>query len=522
MARDDRPAEQPAVKTTIVGGRPPGPGKGLGPIPRGIEVLIKKAAVDPAFKRLLLETRDEAAGEIDLALDPAEAMMLRAAPRGELEAIIARTRVHPNVRSAFLGRAAAVMLVALGAGAVGCEEDGEPAGVDPDRPPAVERVEPPEAEEAGEEAPPEAEPVPRVVTGIQPARTPRTEQPLERPERVEPSDGSRPARPPQAPPKPEAESAVPAPKPSPPAPTGIRPDRPPEAGLPEAGAQEPPAAPRATAARPITSTTTSDAVTRGVRPDRPQPKPPSGATTTAEKPASGSARPPKPIVSRTFPLPATWSRGEVYDHLAVGLKRLADAHLPGAKFIYSANDDGQKYIRIEYKPTKEKVQKTDEATGETQVVTKAAPEDDGLLLTVWMNRRLIEADRPRVMGYQGERRWWKRIDQVFVVPHQTYLKWNLHYGTKTDRDAMARFMDPGHWVTVPDPALATKAHPVNVSAVPSFGATAKHQKPEGRTSFTATAGIGPDRPWGGTFGIMPDRPPQTKGIRPDRPKSEEP
>ena len=510
MARDDRPAEQPAVKTTIVGSRPPGPGKGLGPIPRGIEVLIKKAAVDPAFKRLLIETRDEAARDIDLTLDPAEAMMLRAAPRGQLEAIIARTRVHPTVRSAFLGRAAAVMLVALGAGAVGCEEDGEPAGIEPDRP-AVERVEPPEAEEterppAGEavERPsPDPEPLPHVVTGIQPAPPPKTEQPLERPQRVEPSDGTRPARPPQAPPKPEAESPAPEPqpKPSPPAPTGIRPDRP-EPSVEDAQSS----APRATAPGPVTSTTTSDAVTRGVRPDRPPPKPSSGGATTAEKPSSGSARPPKPIVSRTFALPATWSRGEVYDHLAVGLKRLADKHLPGAKFIYSANDDGQKYIRIEYKPTQEKVQTTDEATGKTQVVTKAAPEDDGLLLTVWMNRRLIEADRPRVMGYQGDRRWWKRIDQVFVVPHQTYLKWNLHYGTKTDRDAMARFMDPANWVTVPEPTLVTKAHPVNVSAVPSFGATAKYQEPEGRTSFTATAGIGPDRPWAGTFGIMPDRP----------------
>jgi len=122
MSAHDRHAEQPAVKTTIVGGRPPGSGKSVGPIPRGIEVLVKKAAVDPAFKNLLLETRDAAAREIDLVLDPAEAMMLRAAPRGQLEAIIARTRVHPKLRSAFLGRAAAVMLVALGAGTSGCEE----------------------------------------------------------------------------------------------------------------------------------------------------------------------------------------------------------------------------------------------------------------------------------------------------------------------------------------------------------------------------------------------------------------
>ncbi|GAG42054.1 unnamed protein product, partial [marine sediment metagenome] len=61
MAQEDRPMEQPAVRTTIVGGRPPGSGKTVGPIPRGIEVLIKKAAVDPGFKMLLLAKRDGAA-----------------------------------------------------------------------------------------------------------------------------------------------------------------------------------------------------------------------------------------------------------------------------------------------------------------------------------------------------------------------------------------------------------------------------------------------------------------------------
>ena len=40
-----RPLEQPAVVTTIVGGRPPGAGLPIGTVPRGIEVLVKRAAV---------------------------------------------------------------------------------------------------------------------------------------------------------------------------------------------------------------------------------------------------------------------------------------------------------------------------------------------------------------------------------------------------------------------------------------------------------------------------------------------
>jgi len=47
-------------------------------IPRGVEVLVKKAAVDPAFKKLLLEKRAGAAEAIALKLEPAEAAMLAA------------------------------------------------------------------------------------------------------------------------------------------------------------------------------------------------------------------------------------------------------------------------------------------------------------------------------------------------------------------------------------------------------------------------------------------------------------
>jgi general secretion pathway protein G len=91
----------------------------VGPIPRGMEVLIKKAAVDAQFKALLLERRAKAAKEIGLDLLASETAMLNGIPRAQLEAIIANMRVEPRLRSALLGRAAAVMLVALGA--AGCD-----------------------------------------------------------------------------------------------------------------------------------------------------------------------------------------------------------------------------------------------------------------------------------------------------------------------------------------------------------------------------------------------------------------
>jgi hypothetical protein len=116
-----RRAEQDAVRTTIVGGRPPGAGKPVGDVPRGIEVLVKKAAVDPQFRQLLLEKRAEAAKTIGLELRPSEIAMLAGIPQAQLEAIISQTRVDAKLRPILMGAAAAVMLVALGADLTGCD-----------------------------------------------------------------------------------------------------------------------------------------------------------------------------------------------------------------------------------------------------------------------------------------------------------------------------------------------------------------------------------------------------------------
>lgn len=85
-------------------------------IPRGIEVLVKKAAVDADFRRELLSRRSAAAELIDLKLTTAEASMLDSIPAGQLEAIIARTQVDPPLRPVFMGKASTLMLIALGAG----------------------------------------------------------------------------------------------------------------------------------------------------------------------------------------------------------------------------------------------------------------------------------------------------------------------------------------------------------------------------------------------------------------------
>lgn len=111
--RAEKPEEQEAVFTTIVGGRPPGSGTPVGAVPRGVEVLLKKASVGAEFRKVLLEQRGDAARQIDLELTDAERTMLAAIPAEQLERIIDNTKVKPEHRSVFLGGVGKLMLAAV-------------------------------------------------------------------------------------------------------------------------------------------------------------------------------------------------------------------------------------------------------------------------------------------------------------------------------------------------------------------------------------------------------------------------
>lgn len=134
--RDSSGPAQGSVNLTIVGGRPSEDQSSPHGIPRGLEVLLKKAFVDEEFRASLLENRSRAGKTIGLELNPAESAMLDHLPREQLEAIIRATRVAPEDRRVFLGRVASVMLAALGAGIAGCRERGQvppTKGIQPDR-----------------------------------------------------------------------------------------------------------------------------------------------------------------------------------------------------------------------------------------------------------------------------------------------------------------------------------------------------------------------------------------------------
>lgn len=92
----------------------------MGSVPHNIEVLIKKASVDPKFRLLLLDKRADAAREIDITLSQAEADMLAGIPREQLEKIIQGTKVPPDQKKAFLGSVGRIMLATVVAGAAIC------------------------------------------------------------------------------------------------------------------------------------------------------------------------------------------------------------------------------------------------------------------------------------------------------------------------------------------------------------------------------------------------------------------
>ncbi len=82
-------------------------------MPRGIEVLIKKASVDTAFRELLVNKRAAAAAEIGLELSPSEIAVLNSLPQPQIEQIIDHTTLPDEHRRVFLGKIAAAMLALI-------------------------------------------------------------------------------------------------------------------------------------------------------------------------------------------------------------------------------------------------------------------------------------------------------------------------------------------------------------------------------------------------------------------------
>ncbi len=113
MARPDETGDTGGQGHTIVGGRPSGAtDRGRG-IPRGMELLLKRAAVDSAFRADLLARRARVADELNLPLDRTERSMLDGIPEAQLRGIITATPVPEPQRKLLSGASAAAMLALL-------------------------------------------------------------------------------------------------------------------------------------------------------------------------------------------------------------------------------------------------------------------------------------------------------------------------------------------------------------------------------------------------------------------------
>ncbi|MHC4166750.1 MAG: hypothetical protein ACYSWQ_07325 [Planctomycetota bacterium] len=146
-------------------------------IPRGIEVLVKKASVDPEFRQLLLEKRGQAAREIDLELTDAERNILSSMPVEQLEKIIDTTKVEPEHRKTFMGKTAMLMLAAAGlTGTCVMSTVSFTAGIDPERVRKLQMEHSDDVPDAND--PNEARPVKHIlITGTRIDRPPETGRP---------------------------------------------------------------------------------------------------------------------------------------------------------------------------------------------------------------------------------------------------------------------------------------------------------------------------------------------------------
>lgn len=139
---------------TIVGGRPPARPSISSDVPRGIEVLLRKASVDDEFRSRLLDDFGAAAESIGLDLAAGERAVLGSVTPETLSDMIARVEVPAEHRFVFKGRVAAAMLTIVAGTAFACSPPGiAPGGcvVQPDEPRQEQPADPKDGKPEGEE-----------------------------------------------------------------------------------------------------------------------------------------------------------------------------------------------------------------------------------------------------------------------------------------------------------------------------------------------------------------------------------
>lgn len=185
MASSSKSGEgRTAVRTTIVGGQPPGNARSLAEVPIGLERLLGLAAVDDRLAAELARDPVALAEGCGIVLEPTELTVLTATPPGGLLRMLdgLRAGLAEPARREFMKRAAVAvtaLLAVSGAAAAGCKkttpESGSNATSKPAdmEPPPQGMVAKPDASAPARKPPPYVDQVKR---GVSPRR-PRPKQP---------------------------------------------------------------------------------------------------------------------------------------------------------------------------------------------------------------------------------------------------------------------------------------------------------------------------------------------------------
>ena len=118
------PGDDAAPGNTIVGGQPDGQRrKGVVSIPVGLEQLLLTAAVDPAFREVLIRDWEQAVSSRGLRLTQSESSVLRIMSESQLETMIDRidtSKKNLEKRSFLRSVAATVLTLAAGTSLQAC------------------------------------------------------------------------------------------------------------------------------------------------------------------------------------------------------------------------------------------------------------------------------------------------------------------------------------------------------------------------------------------------------------------
>ncbi|MBL7223638.1 MAG: hypothetical protein ISS72_07285 [Candidatus Brocadiae bacterium] len=154
------------------------------------------------------------------------------------------------------------------------------------------------------------------------------------------------------------------------------------------------------------------------------------------------AAPPKkgPVAPQGLRVPKGWDRAALLDALARGLKRLADAHLPGHTLVRK-----DAHIRLAWRTQRyEDPRSADERRRSKMPVLDPGPAPDGLIVRVRFGTPVWQAVRPQTLDIAGL--WKTYLGQIALPTLKTWLDFDLDYGPKTAAKLRETFSSPRAWL----------------------------------------------------------------------------